>query len=143
MTVFGFHRAARSMKEFNEAIIVEGPADAIALHAAGYTNVVAAMGSHVTQTQAALCNLMADNLYVWMDGDMAGEEFAKHATSKLARFKGNVMGVTVDYLDPSDLCADRSLLDPFMNLMSESAAECSYVGFADAKDLPTISILRS
>lgn len=56
------------------AIIVEGYMDVIALHSAGIDNVVASMGTALTQEQAKLLKRYTDKVYICYDGDFAGQK---------------------------------------------------------------------
>lgn len=54
-------------------IMVEGYMDVIALNKAGFMNVVASMGTSLTQGQAYLVKRFCDTVYVAYDGDSAGQ----------------------------------------------------------------------
>lgn len=55
-------------------IIVEGYMDCIALHQYGITNVVASLGTALTQSQAKLLKKYADNIIISYDADTAGQK---------------------------------------------------------------------
>lgn len=55
-------------------IIVEGYLDVISLYSAGFKNVVASMGTSLTQEQARLIKRYADSVYISYDGDAAGQK---------------------------------------------------------------------
>lgn len=57
-----------------ELILCEGYMDVIALHQAGFTNAVAALGTAVTQPQAKLLHKYADRVVLSQDGDEAGQK---------------------------------------------------------------------
>ena len=57
-----------------ELILCEGYMDVIALHQAGFTNAVAALGTAVTQPQAKLLHRYADRVVLSQDGDEAGQK---------------------------------------------------------------------
>ncbi|HZP57814.1 MAG TPA: DNA primase [Dehalococcoidia bacterium] len=56
------------------AVIVEGYMDAIAAHEHGYTNVVASMGTALTERQVGLLKRYTRNLVLALDADAAGSE---------------------------------------------------------------------
>lgn len=58
----------------SSAIIVEGYMDAIALHTVGIDNVVASMGTALTNQQARLLKRYTDKVYISYDGDFAGQK---------------------------------------------------------------------
>ncbi len=56
------------------AVIVEGYMDAIAAHEHGYANVVASMGTALTERQVGLLKRYTRNLFLALDADAAGSE---------------------------------------------------------------------
>ena len=89
-------------------IIVEGYMDTIALHKAGFKNVVASMGTSLTTEQARLLKRYADLVLICYDGDSAGQ----NATVRgLEILKENGLEVRIvslpDGLDPDELIAER------------------------------------
>ncbi|MBO4395027.1 MAG: DNA primase [Eubacterium sp.] len=60
-------------------ILCEGYMDVIALHQAGYTNAVAALGTAFTPGHASLIKRMTDHVYLCFDGDGAGVSAAMKA----------------------------------------------------------------
>ncbi|MCD8307984.1 MAG: toprim domain-containing protein, partial [Clostridia bacterium] len=56
-----------------EVIMVEGYMDTISLYSAGFTNVVASMGTSLTQDQARLIKRYSENILISYDGDSAGQ----------------------------------------------------------------------
>lgn len=55
-------------------IIVEGYMDCISLHQYGFTNVVASLGTALTQSQAKLLKKYADDIIISYDADIAGQK---------------------------------------------------------------------
>ena len=85
-------------------IMVEGYMDTISLYQAGFTNVVASMGTSLTKDQARLCKRYADNVYICYDGDGAGQ---KGAIRGLEIMRDEMLNVRVvplpEGLDPDDV----------------------------------------
>lgn len=82
--LYGFHLARKPAKWDNQIVIVEGYMDAIQAHQAGYTNVVAQMGTALTEKQIQL--ITDDNIQsiiVCLDGDDAGAEATDRAIDNL------------------------------------------------------------
>ena len=79
--LFGYDVALKSIKEQKCAIIVEGYMDAISLHAAGITNVVASMGTAFAQDQAKLLRRSTENVIFCYDSDKAGRMASMRAVS--------------------------------------------------------------
>ena len=73
-SLYGIHRAHSAIRESNTGIIVEGYMDVIAAHQYGYTNVVASMGTALTENQVSQLKSLATNFILALDPDTAGQE---------------------------------------------------------------------
>ena len=73
-SLYGIHRAHSAIRESNTGIIVEGYMDVIAAHQHGYTNVVASMGTALTENQVSQLKSLATNFVLALDPDTAGQE---------------------------------------------------------------------
>ena len=72
--VYALNFAASAIRESGSAVIVEGYMDAIAAHERGYTNVVASMGTALTENQVSLLRPLALEFVLALDPDAAGQE---------------------------------------------------------------------
>jgi DNA primase len=72
--LFGLDRAKRSITEHGAAILVEGQADVISMHQAGFTNTVASSGTSLTPEQLRLIKRYADTIILVFDSDEAGQK---------------------------------------------------------------------
>jgi DNA primase len=72
--LYAFHMAKSSIKDSGEGVIVEGYMDAIAAHQFGFTNVVASMGTALTEEQVKLLRRVGQSFVLAMDPDFAGQE---------------------------------------------------------------------
>ncbi|HEX5367819.1 MAG TPA: DNA primase [Dehalococcoidia bacterium] len=70
--LYGLDRAKDEIRSAGVAVIVEGYMDVIAAHQAGFRNVVASMGTALTEKQAALLQRFAERVVLAMDADEAG-----------------------------------------------------------------------
>jgi DNA primase len=70
--LFGLHHARRAIRESETAVIVEGYMDAIQAHQAGFANVVAQMGTALTEPQLKQLSRYARRLILALDPDVAG-----------------------------------------------------------------------
>lgn len=70
--LFGLHAAKRAIQQDGWALLVEGNFDVISLHAAGFAQAVAPMGTAFTDRQARLLKRYASKVYIAFDGDSAG-----------------------------------------------------------------------
>lgn len=73
-TLYGIHRAKEAIRETNTGIVVEGYMDVIAAHQHGYHNVVASMGTALTENQVAQLKSLATKFVLALDPDNAGQE---------------------------------------------------------------------
>jgi DNA primase len=70
--LFGLDKARKQIAEKDEALIVEGYFDLIALHQAGVRNVVATLGTSITEEQVSRLRNYTENITLMLDGDEAG-----------------------------------------------------------------------
>ncbi len=105
--LYNFANARKSVYEKKQVIAVEGYMDVIALHAAGFTNAVAPLGTALTDRQMALLWRMNDEPILCFDGDKAGINAAHRAIDMMlpalepgrsARF-----ALMPEGLDPDDM----------------------------------------
>ena len=71
--LFGLDLAQESIRREDQVVIVEGYMDAIAAHQFGYPNVIAAMGTAVTEQQIGLVKRLSRNIVLALDADAAGQ----------------------------------------------------------------------
>ena len=72
-TLYAIDLAKGAIRREKLAVIVEGYTDVMAAHQAGFTNVVASLGTALTQGQVELANRYADAVALAYDVDLAGE----------------------------------------------------------------------
>jgi DNA primase len=72
-TLYGIDLARTSIRREKLVVIVEGYTDVMAAHQAGFTNVVASMGTALTRGQVDLATRYADAIALAYDVDLAGE----------------------------------------------------------------------
>lgn len=98
----------RKSQTIKEVIMVEGYMDTISLYQAGFKNVVASMGTSLTQDQARLIKRYTDTVLISYDGDGAGQKANMRGLDVL---KGEGINVKVvplpDGLDPDDVIKQR------------------------------------
>ena len=73
-TLYGLHLAIAAIREQNTLVVVEGYMDTITAHQYGYTNVVASMGTALTEQQVSQLKSSATNFVLALDPDVAGQE---------------------------------------------------------------------
>ena len=73
-SLYGINHAANIIRTKDRAIIVEGYMDVIIAHQYGEDNVIASMGTSITEKQIAIIKRLTRNVYLALDPDSAGEE---------------------------------------------------------------------
>ncbi|MFC1860035.1 DNA primase [Chloroflexota bacterium] len=72
--LYGINLAALAIRQQGLVVIVEGYLDAITAHQNGFSNVVASMGTAVTEKQVSILKRLTKNIVLALDADAAGEE---------------------------------------------------------------------
>ena len=89
---------------FKEVIMVEGYMDTVSLHQGGFKNVVASMGTSLTQEQARLIKRYCGTVLISYDGDSAGQKANMRGLEILKSEGIDVRVVPLpDGLDPDDV----------------------------------------
>ncbi|WP_096270611.1 DNA primase [Paucisalibacillus globulus] len=99
--LYNFDLAKKHIRKKSEAVLFEGYMDVISAYQAGVENVVATMGTALTETQAKLLKRYVDTVILCYDGDRAGIE-ATYKASKLLQQVGCQVKIASlkDGLDP-------------------------------------------
>jgi DNA primase len=79
-TMFNIHRAKRIG---DHVIVVESSFDAIRIHQAGFPNVVATLGGHISPDNLKLLNRYFNKITIMTDADVAGRDLGLHIANKL------------------------------------------------------------
>lgn len=107
-------------------ILCEGYMDVIAMHAAGFENAVATLGTAITSEQARMMSRYTKKVIISYDADEAGQKAAMRAVKML-----NDVGLDVSILkvpgakDPDEYIKKFGA-DMFRNLLSESKSKFDY-----------------
>jgi len=116
--MYGIERAKAKITSSGTAIVVEGYTDVIALHEAGVTNAVAALGTALTKQHVKLLGRFAKRVVCLFDGDEAGlraadrvVEFVDKGVTPEAGASRVELAVAIipDKLDPADFVAQRGV----------------------------------
>jgi DNA primase len=106
--LYGIERAKTSIADKDEALVVEGYFDLISLHKAGITNVVAAMGTSITQEQMMRLRNYTENVTLVLDGDEAGLKSALRLMGLFGELEINgSMVVLPENHDPDSFMRDK------------------------------------
>jgi len=72
--LFGLDMARETIRRWDQAVIVEGYMDVLQAHQHGFTNVVASMGTALTEDQLRSLTRLTSNLVLALDADVAGAQ---------------------------------------------------------------------
>jgi DNA primase len=149
--LFALDQAGANIRQSETAVIVEGYLDAIQAHQAGYTNVVAQMGTALTETQLKLiAPRWAKKIVLALDSDAAGQS-ATMRSLEVARetlhsdFSGklsvDIRILTVpDAKDPDDLI--RAQPQAWAELVERAVPVADYVIAVETGALPPNASLQ-
>lgn len=124
--LYGLDKARKQITEKDEALIVEGYFDLIALHQAGVRNVVATLGTSITEEQISRLRNYTENITLMLDGDEAGMK----STLRLIGLFGEMgingkMVVLPEVHDPDSFIREKGL-PGFEDLMQSKRAILDY-----------------
>ena len=85
--LFGLYQAKRHITREHCAIMVEGNADVVMMHAYGFCHTVASLGTALTPNQAVLLSRHTKRVYLMYDNDEAGLKAMCHALSVLMGYE--------------------------------------------------------
>ncbi len=116
--LFGLAQARDGIAQHKRVVLVEGNFDVITLHQAGFTEVVAPLGTALTAEQVGQLKRMAERIVLVYDGDRAGYKATMHAlqlcveadaevavASRPGHAKSGGAGMLADGVDPDSLVA--------------------------------------
>ncbi len=72
--LYGLDRARKPIRAADQAVIVEGYLDVIALHQAGFENIISPMGTALTEDQLRLLKRFTRKIVLALDPDAAGQK---------------------------------------------------------------------
>ena len=117
---FARHSCAETM------ILCEGYMDVIALHAAGFENAVATLGTALTTEQARLMSRYTKKVIICYDSDEAGQKAAMRAIKMLSEVGLDVSILKVNGAKDPDEYIKKYGADKFRQLLFESKSTFEY-----------------
>lgn len=143
--LFGLDFAKQTIRDTETAVIVEGYLDAIQAHQAGYTNVVAQMGTALTEPQLKLlAPRLAKRIILSLDSDAAGQSATRRslevARETLQADYAGRLSVDIRILvvpgakDPDDLI--REAPEQWTELVKAALPVADYVIASEMETLP-------
>lgn len=123
-TLYGLNFAKNSGE--HKVVIVEGYLDAITLYQSGITNVVASLGTALTENQGRLLKKYYDEIIISFDADTAGKNAALRGLDLLDEIGCNVKVLSIpDKKDPDDYIKAHGP-DEFRKLIDGSLSLVEY-----------------
>ena len=119
--LFGLDKAKAAARAEDRVYVVEGYTDVMALAQAGVANVVASMGTALTEQQLGRMSRLTRNLYLCFDADAAGIGAMQRALTLGRRLNLALHVVRIpDGLDPADFVLAGAGGDGFRALAAEA-----------------------
>ena len=106
--LYGIDKAYMRIREERAAVLVEGYMDVIAAHQDGFTNVVSAMGTALTEKQLRLLKRYAPRVVLALDPDVAGD---RATLRSLSVARQNLERESAPIFDPRGLLRDEGHLE--------------------------------
>jgi DNA primase len=123
--LYGLDKAKEHIRREGSAVIVEGYMDAIAAHQHGYANVVASMGTALTERQVRLLKRFTRDVVLALDADTAGQEATLRAVEYQEILGGDIRVVVLPPgLDPDQ--AIRRQPEGWPTLLADSQPLLDY-----------------
>lgn len=125
--LFGLNYAREAIRQRGYAILVEGYLDFLIPFQAGVKNLVASLGTALTEQQVKLLGRYAQKIIVNFDPDAAGVNATKRSLELLLGqgFKVNVLTLP-DNLDPDEFIRDQGA-DAYYQLLKTSQSFLDYI----------------
>lgn len=144
-TLFGLDVAKTTISKYEVAVIVEGYMDVIQAHQAGFLNVVAQMGTALTEHQVKLiAPRYAKKIILALDSDMAGQSATRKSIDTVrevlqadygARLSVDIRVLQIpDAKDPDDLIRENP--DSWEKLVAEATSAVQFVINTETAELP-------
>jgi DNA primase len=123
--LYGLHLAAPAIRQQNQAVIVEGYMDVITAHQNGFTNVVASMGTSVTEKQVSALKRLTRNIILALDADAAGEEAMLRSVGYENTIEAEVKVIILpEGRDPDDVIKEDA--EAWQHLLEEASPVIDY-----------------
>ncbi len=125
--LFGLHAAKQAAQRADRIYVVEGYTDVLALAQAGVQQVVAAMGTALTEQQLTRLSHLTRRLYLCFDADAAGLGAMSRALTLARRLELTMYVVRMPSgLDPADYITGGASGDDFGSLADEAESVLHY-----------------
>ncbi|MDD3656669.1 MAG: DNA primase [Atribacterota bacterium] len=124
--LYGLFQAKKSIRQKNQVIIVEGYTDLLMAHQHGFENVVASLGTALTNQQIDLVKRFADEILIAFDADTAGKSATLRSLSMIKKAGMNIRIVTLPpESDPADILLKKDKIF-FIDLLKKALPLIDY-----------------
>ena len=107
---YGLNWAREAIKKTGTVLVTEGYTDCIKAHQAGLMNVVATLGTALTDSHVTLLKRLARRVVLVYDGDGPGQDASERALMKFLAQDVDLRILTLpDELDPDEFLAERGI----------------------------------
>lgn len=120
--LYGLYQSRHDIAKSQTAIIVEGYTDLLRLHASGFTNCVACLGTAMTEQQVRKLKRFTSRTLLLFDGDAAGRKAAVKAAGLLLQQDVTPLIVPLPVEDDPDSFLLREGSDALEKLFGEAVA---------------------
>lgn len=119
-SLLGIHMAREAIREADQVILVEGNFDMIRLHQEGIKNVVAPLGTALTESQVRYLRRFTDNFVLLFDGDTAGQKAAERALEIFLPLGLSPKVVVLPEGEDPDTFVQKNGAEPLRKMLSQS-----------------------
>lgn len=141
--LYGLNFAIKSNMQERYFIMVEGYMDLITLHQYGITNVVASLGTALTENQARLLKRYADKVIISYDADVAGQTATMRGLEILKNAGFDVRVLSIPQGKDPDEYVRSNGKEAFIKLINDAEGLVDYrikkagenINFKDSNDL--------
>lgn len=116
--LFNFHRARNEAKKLKKIILVEGQMDAIRVYASGVKNVVATMGTALTDNHVNMLKRLNVDIILCFDADSAGEKATVAAGELLQKYGISPLVVRLNQEKDPDEYIIKHGVDAYIDLIN-------------------------
>lgn len=128
--LFNYYFARKAIYDENSVVLVEGNMDAISLSMNGVENVVAPMGTGITENQIRELWKTTDNIFICLDGDSAGQKASERLSKLVLPIISTGKNIKFAFLpknvDPDDFIRKYGKIE-FNNLLKNSVSLSDYL----------------
>ncbi|MGC8749029.1 MAG: DNA primase [Candidatus Kapaibacteriota bacterium] len=125
--LFGLFKGRNEIRSKEAVILVEGYADVVALHQAGFKNAIASCGTSLTEEQLHQIARYCKTIYIAYDGDEAGQKATERAIQMALPLGFEVLVVKIIEGEDPDSIVTKYGAKAFHNLLDNAKSFLQYL----------------